>query len=408
MGVMLGVLLFDSRRLSHFRPSWFDLPIVVWCGCSFVSSMTNGLGAYDGLSATFYKVIMWGLPYFIGRIYFTDLHKLRELAVAIFIGGLVYMPLCLLEMRISPQLHRLVYGFFQHDFSMTIRMGGYRPMVFMQHGLMVAMWMATASLAGLWLWQSNALKRLWGIPTAWLVFPLIGTTIMCRSMNSLGLLALGTAALYGTKVLKSRVPMLVLIAIAPLYLFARINGTFSGKALIDLTKDLAGADRAQSVEFRITNEDLLIGKAMQQPWFGWAGWNRMRVIDDDGKMEGITDGLWVIATGENGLVGLISITSLLLLPAAMLLWRMNPRYWDHPLGAPAAMLAVVITLHMIDNLPNGMFNPVYVLCVGAVASLRRVAVEEELEEYEYEGLPWRMPAEGYDPVFNPAILPSNY
>ena len=103
------------------------------------------------------QTVTWGIPYFLGRIYFNDLQGLRELSVAIFIGGLIYVPFCLYEIRFSPQLHRLLYGYHQHDFSQTFRFGGYRPMVFMQHGLMVGMWMGMATLAGIWLAWTGAL-----------------------------------------------------------------------------------------------------------------------------------------------------------------------------------------------------------------------------------------------------------
>ena len=40
-------------------------------------------------------------------------------------------------MLISPQLHFMTYGFYQHEFTQVVRMGGYRPMVFLQHGIAV-------------------------------------------------------------------------------------------------------------------------------------------------------------------------------------------------------------------------------------------------------------------------------
>ena len=58
------------------------------------------------------------------------------------LGGLIYVPLCLFEVRMSPQLHNMVYGFAQHSFGQTVRGGGWRPMVFMQHGLAVGLFMS--------------------------------------------------------------------------------------------------------------------------------------------------------------------------------------------------------------------------------------------------------------------------
>ncbi len=41
--------------------------MAVWCACPIASSLTNGLGLYDGLSASFGRFVMWGLPYLLGR-----------------------------------------------------------------------------------------------------------------------------------------------------------------------------------------------------------------------------------------------------------------------------------------------------------------------------------------------------
>src|SRR4051812_47822860 len=107
VGVFLATLVFDTNRVLRFRPSWVDLPLAVFCGGAFVTSITNGLGVWDGSSNMLSQVITWGLPYFIGRLYCSDSRGLRELAVGIFIGGLLYVPFCLFEMRMSPQLHNL-------------------------------------------------------------------------------------------------------------------------------------------------------------------------------------------------------------------------------------------------------------------------------------------------------------
>src|SRR5256885_7505918 len=83
---------------------------------------------------------------------------------ALPIAGVIYVPLCLFECAISPQLHFMTFGFYQHDFNQVIRMGGYRPMVFLQHGLAVGMLMTASSICGFWLWWTGSLKSLFGVP----------------------------------------------------------------------------------------------------------------------------------------------------------------------------------------------------------------------------------------------------
>ena len=74
------------------------------------SSLANGLGVYDGISGSFANLDRWVLPYFIGRLYFGDKEGMRELAVGIAIGGIIWVLPCLFEMRMSPMLHGMVYG----------------------------------------------------------------------------------------------------------------------------------------------------------------------------------------------------------------------------------------------------------------------------------------------------------
>lgn len=53
------------------------------------------------------------------------------------IAGLIYTVPMLYEIRMSPQLHTIFYGYFPHSFGQQARGGGFRPVVFMGHGLLV-------------------------------------------------------------------------------------------------------------------------------------------------------------------------------------------------------------------------------------------------------------------------------
>src|SRR5438046_1760649 len=69
LGALLGILVFDFRRLISFRPRWGDLPMAAWCLCPMVSSLANELGLHDALSALYYQIGQWVLPYVFGRLY---------------------------------------------------------------------------------------------------------------------------------------------------------------------------------------------------------------------------------------------------------------------------------------------------------------------------------------------------
>jgi len=368
--VLLGCAIFDSGRLLSFRPRWFDIPMAIWCLTPFASSLANGLGPHDGASAVVERIIAWGVPYFIGRVYFTDLAALRDLAIAIAIGGVLYLPLVLLEARVSPQLHRWIYGYHQHSFAQTKRFGGYRPTVFMQHGLMVALWMTGAALCALALERAKSARNVLSVPLVFLWPALIVATVICKSVNAWFGLAAGAGAIGSNRLLKTSLPVLALVAAAPLYMGLRVGGAWSGEGAVQLVALAINDEKAQSLQTRFDNEDMLIAKAMQRPAFGWGRWGRYRVTDEHGRDISVTDGLWIIALGQTGVVGLASLTAVILLPVLLFRRRFHPRLWPSRAVAPAAVLGLLLTLYMIDSLLNAMVNPIYCMMAGGLIALR--------------------------------------
>ena len=369
MSVLLGAFLFDGARILSFRPRWFDIPMAVWCFCPFVTSIINGLGSWDGGSAVIQNLVLWGFPYFTGRIYFSDWEGIRDLAMGLFIGGLIYVPFCLIEVKMSPQFHRWIYGYHQHQFAQTFRLGGWRPMVFMQHGLAVGMWMTTCTLVGIWLWMSKSLRELWGIPISYLVATLLVTTVLCRSSSSMLLLLLGVAIIFWIYWFKNAIPLLCIMAAIPVYVLLRTAGDWSGDKLVTVAETILNEDRAQSLAHRLKAEDLLKQKALWRPGFGWGRWNRSRVYDDKGKDVAVTDSLWVIALGTTGIVGLTSVTLAVLLPILLYRYRCPVQGWMHPMGAAGAAMAMLLAFHMIDNLLNAMLNPIFILAAGGLSAV---------------------------------------
>ena len=373
--ILLATFIYDAQRFSTFKFGWIDLPMLILCLCPFASSISNGLGPYDGISAILDKTVSFGVPYFLGRIYLNNLAGLRQLAMGIFIGGLVYIPLCLYEAKFSPQLHMIVYGYHGiRQFGQSIRLGGYRPNVFMQHGLSVGMWMMAASLIGIWLWQAGILKKLWHIPITVLLVILIVTFVLVKSTGAYIYLGYGIVIMVSAKWFRTAFPLLLLIAIISSYLYMGATGNFSGAQadqIVFTAQNVAGPDRAQSLEFRLDNEEILGEKARQRMILGWGGWGRNRVYDPDtGEDISVTDSLWIIAFGVNGIVGLFSVFGSSLLPAFSFFWLRYPAStWFNPKVAPVAMLAVVTTLYALDCTLNNQPNPVFTLASGGIAGV---------------------------------------
>ena len=370
VGVTLATLIFQPNRLLAFRSRWFDLPALLWCFCPLISSFVNGLGIYDGMSALFSNFDRWALPYLIGRLYFGNKEGMRELAVGIVIGGIIWILPCLFEIRMSPILLSKIYGISRFE---GMRLGSWRPFVFFSTGLELGMWMTASSLTAVWLWRCGSFKQLSRYPMgAWFLPVLLITTFFCRATGALALLIAGLTILWLCTRFGSNLLFCALLLVPPLYYAVRIPNYWSGNELVEFTETYIDEERAQSLAYRFWEENLLAKRAMLQPVWGWGGWGRNRVDEQTGRDIAPTDGMWIIFLGYYGCVGLLTWTTMMLLPSWLFVLRIPVRQWRDPTVAPMAAMATLLGLYVLDCLANGFMNLSYVLAsgglIGAISS----------------------------------------
>ena len=388
IGIFIAAFIFDQERILSFRPSIVDTPMILWCVCPLISSLTNGLGLYDGLATLLRYVFTWGFPYLIGRLYFSDLKGLRDFAMGIFWGGLVYVPLCLLENLLSPQLHHWIYGFYQNSFAQTYRWGGWRPMVFMDHGLMVAVWMMSAFLIGFWMWVTGTRTRIKQYPISWFVGLLFFTFLMARSTGAWALSIMGAGVLFSIKFVKRSILVACLVIVPVVYMSVRATGLWDGYSLQKFVAENISYDRALSLWTRMENENIVVEKALQRPFFGWGGWGRSRVYNEEGEDITVTDGLWINILGEHGLVGLSLFTIVFLLPISLLFKHYPVKTWVKPNVVPSVVLSILLVLYVIDCLMNGMINPIYTVAAGGLTGLKNERLLPKEKDMPMENIPF--------------------
>jgi hypothetical protein len=292
-------------------------------------------------------------PYYLGAALFRDRDALRDFMRIFCLGGIAYVPLVLLEIRLSPQLHNWVYGYYQHSWLQVMRDGAFRPMVFMQHGLAVALFMATCAVLTFGLARARErLLKLPALPIAMFI------TLLVAMSHSLGALifvaALGPVVWLTSAKTQLRVAAL-LAALVMFYPMLRAYDLFPTKELLGIAKSIS-EDRAGSLAFRFTNEDGALARALTRPMFGWGGFDRIFVLDEEsGEAKGILDGYWLITYCASGVLGFVSRFGLLTWPVWLAFRRIRrvPAKADQMLlgamGVATAMIAV-------DLLPNGMFT----------------------------------------------------
>lgn len=372
--IILGALLLDPKsRVLNFKPLPIDLPMAIWCAVPFMTSITNELGMYDGASTMLDRTVQYGMPYLIGRLYFRTPDDAKDFCIGILLGGMAYVPLCLYEVRMSPQLHTMLYGFApMTDWNMAQRWGGWRPTVFMRHGLAVGVWMAAAAALGFWLWRTKAIKNLFGVPM-WIVGPsLILTAILAKSTGAIMLFFGVSAAMFSVRYLNTKAVMYLLLYGVPIFLITRVTQVFDGETFAQWLGTLSPTmeERASSLEYRMTHENFIVGHTAERLFFGWGGWGRaFEVYIAKYNSRAVPDSMWIRSFGQNGIIGLVSLYTMYLIPPIVLLGKLKTREWTSAKLAPVTGLAMITMIYSMDCLFNTMLNPVFIVATGGVAGM---------------------------------------
>lgn len=386
LGIGIASLLFDSNLWLRFKPRIWDLSLIVLILWPIASASANNLGARHAISGVLTHLVRWGAPYLLGRLYFDTFEKLSYFARTIFLGGVVYIPFCLVEMRMSPQFSNWVYG-IQQRVGMAIRYGGWRPSVFLDNGLELGMWMTAATLTGFGLWFSGGMRqrKFLGVREAYCLGLLFIVTILCKATGALVLLMASAGTLVAIRSFNFRWVVLGLTAIPALYISVRTTDTQSAMALVPIARSMFGEDRAQSLEFRFINENMLVERASEQFFVGWGGWGRNLVHDEWGNIATIPDGLWVILFGEHGMVAVVCFyVTMVLAPTAACLRFGQLKRWKFEEVAPTLSLALFLLIYAVDCLLNAMENAVYPVALGGLTTVLSIRDANKLRVKQNE------------------------
>lgn len=303
------------------------------------------------------------VPFLLARQFLSSQDGLKELLLAFMVGGLIYSVPSLIEIRLSPQMNVWIYGFFQHSFEQTMRAGGFRPIVFLPHGLWLALFVCMAVLAAAALARAAPAKQRGRMMLA-LVY-LIVLLVLCKSYASLAYgIVLTPLVLFTPARWQIRVAVFFAV-VAVGYPVLRNAGLIPLDAIIAQAEAINPA-RAQSLAYRFANEEQLLGRAAEKPLFGWGGWGRSLIRDaETGTILSIPDGRWIIVFGTFGWLGYICEFGLLALPLVFI-WIYLRRHSDAVLSPWVAPLALILGITMIDMLLNATLTPLTWLVAGAI------------------------------------------
>lgn len=357
---ILLILLFVSPVLTMLTNSE-----PVFAGPRFI----RGLTLYDGLSMTGNQLFLI-IPFLLARRFLASPESHVILLRILGIAGLIYAIPALYEVRMSPQLNIDIYGFFPHSFRQHMRAGGFRPIVFLPHGLWLGMFFAMAVLAAAALSRCKdrvARRGLWRIAAFWLLLVLF----LCKSV---GAFVIALVLLPAALLMKMRGQFLlasILAGIVLLYPMMRGAGWVPTEAIYNTALKFS-EERAASLDFRLRNEDILLDRANLKPLAGWGSWGRSKVYDPvTGRDISTTDGAWIIFIGGSGWLGYIARFGLLTLPIIFLAMQHKRRRF----GYETSGLALLLAANLVDLIPNATLVPLTWMISGAL--LGRYAYQEQ-------------------------------
>jgi len=390
ISALLFVLISAKRFTGKSLPGWLPkaflprLLLTILLISAFLTVMTNrdplvfgpvflqALRPYDAFSVTLGLLVSL-IPFLLARKFLAFPEQQRMLMLSFVIAGFVYSFLALFEVRMSPQLNFMIYGFFPHSFEQHIRPGGFRPLVFLHHGLWLAIFFSVTILAAFSLSRTvNANERAKYLAVGlWLLLTL-------SLSNSLGALVIAVvllpiALLFGPRTQLYLCAVLALIILV--YPALRAVGMVPVDAILSWAEGVSPY-RAQSLEFRLTNEEQLLSRALERPFFGWGGFGRNMVFDEFGVERSITDGHWIIVVGEGGWARYLAEFGLLCMPAVVAAFA----YHKSRFGFETTGLMLMLVANLIDLIPNASITPVTWLVVGSIWGRIELGRVSEVEE----------------------------
>jgi hypothetical protein len=347
---------------------------------AFLTTLTNGdrlaigprilpaLRLYDAFAITQSSLVAL-IPFFLGRKFFAGRDQHRILLLVLCLAGLAYSILALYEIRMSPQLNRYLYGYFPHDWRQHLRGGGYRPVVFLEHGLRLGIFICCAMLAAAVCYRGKVGPAPWRFLVAaiWLLMTLV-------LAKTLGAIMIALILLPAVLFLNVRLQLLTAGALG---LTILLYPMLRGADLVPVDRIVSFAEgidqqRAGSLQYRLDHENMLLARANERPLFGWGGYNRGRVFDDRGRNISTTDGSWIISVGQGGWLRYIGEFGLLTLSMVLLAFRKR----SLNVSLITSGLSLVLAANLIDLVPNSGLSPVTWLMAGALYGRLELANDE--------------------------------
>ena len=251
--------------LSPFLTQMNNREPVIW-GPLFLPALT--LKDAVGVSLTH---ILTLIPFVLAFNYLNTPQARRTLLEAFWIAALIYSVPMMLEVRLTPQFSNWIYNVPVALFSQQVRFGGFRPVMFMGHGLVTAFFTMFAVLATAILFQGSKIgeRSKYFFSLIYLFFILL----MCKSVGSILFAVLFLPIILFTSMKVKAWTAVVCAVFVICYPVLRASDLVPTERMVGWAA-MIQEDRAASLDHRFNNEEILLERASEKPVTGWGLWNR--------------------------------------------------------------------------------------------------------------------------------------
>ena len=274
-----------------------------------------------------------------------------------------------------------------HDFIQAIRGDGFRPMVFMGHGLLASFFMMSTAVAAAAMWRIHS--KLGGFSAGPITCYLSTVLILCKSLGALiyGMIAVPLVRLASPKAIASVAVLMGVISLA--YPLLRAEGLVPATLALSTAADV-NDERAGSLETRLMNEDQLLERASQRIWTGWGRFGRNRIYNVDyaghAYDDSITDGRWIVMLGAFGIIGFVAEFGLLAIAIFRVRWVLG-KTKDVRESLCLSAVSLMVALTMIDSIPNSPTVTLTFLLAGSlVGRAENIVATSRFRRGESRGL----------------------
>jgi hypothetical protein len=364
-----GMLLFHRVEIRNLKLGAMDVAFLLLSLAPIFSSIANHLSPLNAMFGAVYFFFAWLVPFYLGRFYLYDRDSLLLLAKAVALAGMVYIPICLVEVFAGPQAYFRLYGYQPFRWIGAHRYFGFRPTGFLEDGNQLGIWMASAASVTLAALVLRTRITVLKIPLKWAAFSLLAVTLMCQSVGSILALGITLLLILLCKRFSLRLTLTALLCGILSFTSLQILHVVPWRELGEnnptarsIAKSLSQAGR-RSLGWRLVRDEKQASIARRKPIFGsgkWDWWQSGGIRPWD---------IWMLVVGTYGIVGVLAVALVLLIPIILAVWYpFSPEKSDDYRIVIVLIGPLIITL--LDSLMNGAIILPYLLIAGALSSQR--------------------------------------